>query len=121
MMNSNSGFNELDALLAKPPTLSDRGFSERINKQIERSNIARRNLFLITGLSWLLLTFIASSPQAIYGDLATVALSLDIASLYSGSAELLQSLIDAIQKMPYTTIATAIISAAAVLGMAIRA
>jgi len=101
--------------------MADRGFSERIDTQIRRSNSARRNVFLITGASWLLLTFIASSPQAIYGDLATIVLSLDLASFYTGSVELLQSLVYAVQQMPYSTIATAIISGAAVLSMAIRA
>jgi len=121
MLNNKSDFEKLDSLLANPPRLADRGFSERIDKQVRKSTIRRRNVFLITGASWLLLTFIATSPQAIYGDMATTILSLDLAGLYSNSTQLLQSLVDAVRQMPYTTIATVIISGAAVLSMAIRA
>lgn len=120
-MNDNSDFDQLDALLAQPATIADRGFSERVEQRIRRSNTARRNLFLVTGFGWLALMLIAASPQAIYVDLTTIATSLDLASIGAAIDYLYQTVSNPLQPMPVTTIAATVISLAAVISMAVRA
>ena len=119
-MNDNSDFDQLDALLAQPAVIADRGFSERVAQKMRRLNTARRNIFLITGFCWLALVLIAASPQAIYTDFSTLALSLDISSIYSSVLNQIQSLSGSAQQLPYPTLAAALLSFAAVASMAIR-
>ncbi|PCI75466.1 MAG: hypothetical protein COB20_12830 [SAR86 cluster bacterium] len=120
-MNDNSDFNQLDALLAQPAVIADRGFSERVKQRMSKSNTARRNVFLITGFCWLALVLIAASPQAIYADFSTLALSLDISSLYPSVLNQFQSLSSSAQQLPYPTLAAALLSLAAVASMVVRA
>jgi hypothetical protein len=120
-VNDNSDFDQLDALLAKPAVIADRGFSERVEQRMVKLNTARRNVFLVTGFCWLALVLIAASPQAIYADFSTLALSLDISSIYSYVLSQSQSISDTAQALPYPTVAAALLSLAAVASMAIRA
>jgi len=120
-VNENSEFEQLERLLAHPPALADRGFSERVESRIGRSNSARRNLFLVTGFSWLALMLIAASPQSIYADLMTIASSLDLTSIGSAINYLSQSLSNPTLQVPYTTVGATIISFVAVISMAVRA
>ena len=120
-MNDNSEFIKLDKLLAHPPVLADSGFSERVESRIRSSNSARRNLFLLTGFSWLVLMLIAASPQSIYADLMMIASSLDLASIGSAIEYLYQSLSNPTLQIPYTTVSATIISFVAVISMAVRA
>ena len=120
-MNDNSDFDQLDALLAQPAAIADRGFSERVLQRMVRLNTARRNIFLVTGFCWLALVLIAASPQAIYADFSTLALSLDTSSIYSYTLSQFQSLSDSVQQLAYPTLAAALLSLAAVASMALRA
>jgi hypothetical protein len=120
-VNNNSDFDQLDALLAQPAVIADRGFSGRVVQRIGKLNTTRRNLFLITGFCWLALALIAASPQAIYADFSTLALSLDIRSIYPYVLSQIQSLSSSAQALPYPTLAAAFFSLAAVASMAIRA
>jgi hypothetical protein len=119
-VNDNSDFDQLDALLAQPAVIADRGFSERVKQRIEKSNNARRNIFLITGFCWLALVLISASPQAIYADFSTLVLSLDIGSIYSYILSQFQSLSSSAQQLPYPTLAAALLSLAAVASMVVR-
>lgn len=120
-MNDDSDFDQLDTLLAQPAAVADRGFSERVEQRIGKLNTARRNVFLITGFCWLALVLIAASPQAIYADFSTLALSLDINSIYSYVLSQFQALSGSAQQIPFPTLAAAILSLAAVASMTIRA
>lgn len=120
-MNDNSDFDQLDALLAQPAVIADRGFSERIQQRIGKSNTARRNVFLITGFCWLALVLISASPQIIYADFSTLVLSLDIGSVYSYALNQLQSLSGSAAQLSYPTLAAALLSLAAVASMVVRA
>jgi len=120
-VNDNSDFDQLDALLAQPAVIADRGFSERVEQRMSKSNTARRNVFLITGLCWLALVLIAASPQAFYLDFSTLVLSLDIGSIYSTVLSQFQSLSGSVQQLPYPTLAAALLSLAAVASMVVRA
>lgn len=120
-MNDNSDFDQLDALLAQPALLADRGFSERVAQRLRRFASVRRNIFLITGLCWLALVFIAASPEALYAAFSTLVLSLDVASIYSSLSSQIQSLGGITQQLPYTTVAATVLSLAAVASIAIRA
>jgi len=120
-VNDTSDLNQLDALLAQPAVIADRGFSERVEQRIGKLNTARRNLFLITGFCWLALVLVAASPQAIYTDFSALVLSLDIGSLYPNALSQLQSLSGSAQQLPYPTIAAALLSLAAVASMVVRA
>lgn len=119
-MNDNSDFDQLDALLAKPAVIANRGFSERVEHRMVKLNTARRNVFLVTGFCWLALVLIAASPQAIYADFSTLALSLDIGNIYPYLLSQFQSLSGSAQQLPYPTLAAALLSLAAVASMAIR-
>ncbi len=120
-MNDNSDFDELDALLARPAMIIDAGFSERVTQQTRNLHKTRRNLFLLIGLVWFVLISIAASPQAITGDMITLAQSLEIGSLYPTVISHIQSAMASLEQLPVATIAAAILSLAAVAGMAIRA
>ena len=120
-MNDNSDFDQLDALLARPAVMADRGFSERVMRRARNLHRTRRNLFLLMGLGWFLLMFIAATPQAIYTDMSTLTQSLDIGSLYPYVLGNIQSAIASPEQLPFTEIAVAMLSLAAVVSMAIRA
>lgn len=120
-MNDTSDLDQLDALLAQPAVIADRGFSERVEQRVGKLNTARRNVFLITGFCWLALVLIAASPQAIYADFSTLVLSLDISSVYSYALNQFQSLSGSVQQLPYPTLAAALLSLAAVASMVVRA
>jgi hypothetical protein len=120
-VNDNSDFDQLDALLAQPAVIADRGFTERVEQRIDKSNTARRNVFLITGFCWLALVLISTSPQAIYADFSTLVLSLDIGNLYSYGLSEFQSLSSSALQLPYPTIAAALLSLAAAASMVVRA
>ncbi|MBL4572672.1 MAG: hypothetical protein JKY86_06325 [Gammaproteobacteria bacterium] len=120
-MNDNSDFDQLDALLAQSAVIADRGFSERVKQRIGKSNTIRRNVFLITGLCWLALVLIFASPQAIYTDFSTLALSLDIGNIYSYALSQFPSLSDSVRQLSYPTLAAGLVSLAAVTSMAVRA
>ncbi|MFT7471626.1 MAG: hypothetical protein ACI8XU_001522 [Kiritimatiellia bacterium] len=120
-MNDNSDFDQLDALLAQPAVIADRGFSERVEQRITKSNNARRNIFLITGFCWLALVLISASPQVFYADFSTLLLSLDFGSSYSAVLSQIQSLSSSTQQLPYPTLAAAALSLAAVASMLVRA
>ena len=119
-MNDNTDSVQLDALLARPAKLSDRGFSDRVTMRVGGLHRARRNLFLIMGLGWFVLMLVAASPQAIYADIFTLVQSLEIGSLYPYVLEQIQSAFASPEQFPYSTIAVAILSLIAVAGMAIR-
>ena len=120
-MNNSSDFDRLDELLAQPALIADRGFSTGVELRIGRLNTKRRNVFLLTGLCWLALVILAASPQAIYADLATLAMSLDIGSIYAYAAEQIRSLSGSTAQPPYKALGAAFLSIAAVLSMAVRA
>lgn len=120
-MNEDSDFDQLDALLAQSVVIADRSFSDRVEQRIGKLHTARRNIFLITGLCWLALVVIAESPQAIYTDFSTLALSLDINSIYSYVLSQFESLSGSAQQLPYPTLDAALLSLAAVASMAIHA
>ncbi len=119
-MNNDSEFDRLDNLLAQPASIADRGFSRRVEQKILKLHSARSKLFLITGLCWLALVFIAASPQAIYADFSNLAMTLDLGSLYAILLSESQSLISSLQQLPTTTLAAALLSVAAVISTAIR-
>ncbi len=120
-MNDNSDFDQLDALLARPAVLADRGFSERVTGRMRNLHKTRRMLFLVMGLGWLLLMFVAGSGQAVTADVITLVRSLELGSLYPYLLSHIQSAITSPEQLPFTTIAVAILSLAAVASMAIRA
>jgi len=120
-VNDNSDFDQLDALLAQPAVIADRGFSERVEQRLGKANTARRNVFLITGFCWLALVLIWASPQALYADFSTLLLSLDIGSSYSTVLSQIQSLSSSVEQLPYPTLAAAVLSLAAVASMVVRA
>jgi len=120
-VNDNSDFDRIDMLLAQPAVIADRGFSQRVARRIGKLNTARRNVFLITGFCWLALVLVAASPHALYADFSTLALSLDIHSIYSYVLSQFQSLSGSAQALPYPILAAGLLSLAAVASMAIRA
>ena len=120
-MNDSSDFDRLEELLAQPALIADRGFSTRVESRIGKLNTKRRNVFLITGLCWLALVILAASPQAIYADLMTLAISLDISSIYSYALEQFRSLSGSTQQLPLKTLGAALLSVAAIASMLVRA
>lgn|GEM_PF-5997973 len=123
-MNDDTDFEQLDALLARPATPADRGFSERVVLRAGKSQRTRRYLFLAMGLCWFVLMFVAASPQAIYADLMTLAQSLETISLRNTVSDQIEFATSAARQLPYST-ATLLLLALAALGnlakMAIRA
>lgn len=120
-MNDNSNFDQLDALLAQAPELSDRGFSDRVRLQTGKLNRTRRRVFLVTGLCWLVLMVIAASPQAIYTDILSIALTFDVSNFYSFALNQIQILSSSVQQLPYPTLAAGLLSLAAITSIAVRA
>ena len=120
-MNDRSEFDQLEELLAQPALIADRGFSTRVEVRMGKLNTKRRNVFLITGLSWLTLVLLAASPQAIYADLMTLVISLDISSIYSYALEQVLSLSRSTQQLPYKALGAALLSVAAIASMLVRA
>lgn len=119
-MNSNSDFDQLDALLAHPAELADRGFSDRVSMKTAKLNRTRRRVFLATGLCWLALIVIATSPQAIYTDILTIALTFDIGNIYSFALSQIQILGSFVQQLPFPTLAAGLLSLAAIASMVVR-
>ncbi len=120
-MKDNTEFDQLDALLARPAVMADRGFSERVAQRAGSVQRTRRNLFLVMGLGWLVLMFIAGSPQAIAADLLLLAQSLEIGSVYTTALATIQTAIASPEQLPFTAIVVIMLSLAAVASMAIRA
>ncbi|MEX0964454.1 MAG: hypothetical protein WDZ52_10505 [Pseudohongiellaceae bacterium] len=120
-MNDISDSKQIDKLLAKPALISDRGFSERVSLRTRRLSNARRNLFLMTGLSWIALMLVATSPQTLYADLLILAQSMELGSFYSYIVNQIEHALTPPEQLPYTAFAVAILSLAAVVSMAIRA
>lgn len=106
-MNDESNFDQLDELLARPANIIDKGFSARVASQTNRLNRTRRNLFLVTGLGWFVLMLAAAAPQALYGNLTTLAMSFNLADLYAVANDQLQSLSLTSDETPYTTLTAA--------------
>ncbi|GJM12996.1 MAG: hypothetical protein DHS20C12_13990 [Pseudohongiella sp.] len=119
-MKEQRAYDELDSLLSQPATIADRGFSEHFEKKIHNQQSARRNLFLSIGVIWLAAVLVSASPQAIYADFLSLALSLDFSNLYANAHALIQSLSQAARQLAYPTIAAGILSLAAAAGMLIR-
>lgn len=120
-MNDNLEFEQLDKLLAQPALLADKGFSEKLNHRFNKLNTARRNVFLVTGLSWFVLMIITVSPQALFANLYTLAMAMDISSVFIYLGQQYQSFNLTNLQSSYSTVAVITLSVAAVLSMAVRA
>ena len=120
-MKGNTEIDQLDALLAQPAEFSDQGFSERVALRASRQFGMRRRLFVATGVCWVLLMFVAGSPQAIFADISRIGQSLNIGGVYSFVLEQVQAALASPEQLLYATIATAILSVTAVISMAVRA
>lgn len=83
-MKDNSEFDSLEELLAQPPLIADRGFSERISTRITRESrktISQRGkIFSLAGVIWLALVVSLTSPLALFENLYGLLINLNSAS-----------------------------------------
>lgn len=75
-MNSNSFDSKLDRLLAQPPQMTDRGFSDTVLKRLKRAEQRKVGVFSIMCTLWLLLLGLTTTPGQLLAHFSLAGSSL---------------------------------------------
>ena len=82
----------LDDLLAKPLTIADQGFVNRVQAQLYRKRVKRKTIFAGAACAWLAVALVFVSPQSvssIYQRLLSLAAFTDQLILVPGQVNLI--------------------------------
>jgi hypothetical protein len=119
-VNNDSEFDPLDSLLAQPPLIADRGFSQRLSREFKKTTPVRSKIFVLSGILWLVLAFTLASPQLLFEDLTSLLTVINISEQFDVFSTGLISIDSTALRTFYPSALAFVLSIAAVFSMLLK-